>query len=236
MVNKWIKEYTKNKSFVDIGGLWNTVNERVTVAYKSEAKSVTMIDIQEKDNIWWEKFHDRCKEFEVKEYNCMVSDITQKENLQKIGKFDIVHCSGILYHLQDPLVLIDHLYEITNEFLMLGTTTIPDVININNEQLVTEKGTTYFIPNLGENQKKFFKAHFDKEKLSIAGISNNTPVHWYNEKGEVNYGPWWWLFTKDYIISLLALKKFEVIDTYENWENKAHMFLCKKISENQNDK
>ena len=30
--DKWIQEEAKGKTFADVGGLWGTVNEKVTVA------------------------------------------------------------------------------------------------------------------------------------------------------------------------------------------------------------
>ena len=42
--NPWIKQLAKDRTFVDVGGLWNTVNERVTIAAKAGAAQVTMID------------------------------------------------------------------------------------------------------------------------------------------------------------------------------------------------
>lgn len=228
MVNEWIQQKSKGKTFADVGGLWGTVNERVSMAVKAGASSATMVDIQNLDHELWDKFKSRCAEQEVYDYKCIQADMTDISSVQKLGSFDVVHCSGILYHLPDPLILLQHLRSITNEYLFFGTTTIPEQLTIEEETLVTHGGKVYFIPALNLEQKLFFGKHFSNEGLKIANI-NGPEVKWYLENGKPDFGPWWWLFTKEYVLKLLELEGFEVIDVYENWPNKAHMFLCKKL-------
>jgi len=43
--NEWIKQYVQGKTFVDVGRLWGTVNEKVSVAAKAGARETSMIDI-----------------------------------------------------------------------------------------------------------------------------------------------------------------------------------------------
>ena len=76
-------------------------------------------------------------------------------------------------------------------------------------------------------QNQLFAEHFDHEGIQIMGINWDHPFDWYNANGGVNFSPWWWLFTSEYLVSLLELAGFEVIDVTETWPNKAHAFLCK---------
>ena len=41
----YIRRVVRGRSFADVGGLWGTVNEKVSVAAQAEARSVAMIDI-----------------------------------------------------------------------------------------------------------------------------------------------------------------------------------------------
>lgn len=228
MKNTWIQELVKDKSFADVGGLWGTVNERVSVAIKAEASEATMIDIANEESELWRKFHTRCTEFGIDDYHCISTDITEENNLEAIGTYDVVHCSGILYHLPDPLVLLQHLGIITNEYLMFGTTIIPSDINFDDESMKIEGGQVYFVPALNNMQKNFFAKHFDREGIKIMGINWEHEFKWYVDN-QPNFTPWWWLFTREYVETLLELVGFEVIDSYESWPNKAYMFLCKKV-------
>jgi hypothetical protein len=42
---QWIAASVQGKSFAEVGGLWGTVNERVTVAARCGAAETAMIDV-----------------------------------------------------------------------------------------------------------------------------------------------------------------------------------------------
>ena len=50
--DRFIHEVSKDKSFVDVGGLWGTVNERVSVAHAAGARELAMLDISPPDGKW----------------------------------------------------------------------------------------------------------------------------------------------------------------------------------------
>ncbi len=229
MKDKWIDKIVKDKTFVDVGGLWGTVNEQVSVAYKSGAENTTMIDIQPLNNNLWTKFDERCESLGVTGYACIEADVTNENEVKKLKSYDVVHCSGILYHLPDPLILLRNLSKITNEYLILGSTTIPKEIIVDNNKLITKGAMSYFVPSLDSEQKDFFSKHFDNEGIKVLGVNLGENYQWYFSD-KPNYAPWWWLFTEEYIEKLLAIVRLEVIDKYESWKNKSHTFLCKKIS------
>ena len=52
----WVQDLVKDKTFADVGGLWNTINEKVTVASLAGARDVTMIDLMDYKSHWWDKF------------------------------------------------------------------------------------------------------------------------------------------------------------------------------------
>ena len=41
----YIRQVVAGKSFADVGGLWGTVNEKVSVAHAYGARALTMIDV-----------------------------------------------------------------------------------------------------------------------------------------------------------------------------------------------
>ncbi|HEX7654859.1 MAG TPA: hypothetical protein VF607_15225, partial [Verrucomicrobiae bacterium] len=96
--NPWIKQLAKDRTFVDVGGLWNTVNERVTIAAKAGAAQVTMIDGMDPEDPWWQKFYERCRTEGVVCNRSLVANVDEPDFPVKAGNYDIVHCSGIIYH------------------------------------------------------------------------------------------------------------------------------------------
>src|SRR4051812_5668734 len=60
-VDEWIARHVSSLSFADVGGLWNTKNERISAAFKAGATRLAMIDVQPLGSHWWNKFHERCR-------------------------------------------------------------------------------------------------------------------------------------------------------------------------------
>ena len=52
-----------------------------------------------------------------------LNDFDEEITAEKLGKWDVVLCLGILYHMKYPFKFIKNLYDITNEFLLLETHT-----------------------------------------------------------------------------------------------------------------
>jgi len=226
--NPWIKQYVKGKSFVDVGGLWNTVNERVSVAAKAGAAEVTMIDGMEKENDWWGKFYDRCKQAGVACGKSIVANVDEPEFYQKAGTYDVVHCSGIIYHCPNPLYSVSQLAKITNEHLILGTTRMPDTLTNKRGTIKMEPGSALFVPALNETQRAVLGEFLEEVGGFAYGITR--PTEWefkgYNLK---NYDPWWYMFTDRHIENLLNVCGFEVLDSASAWEGRSKYFLSKKV-------
>jgi hypothetical protein len=49
-----IRDNVKGLSFADVEGLWNTTNERVTLAVQSGASRAALIDLFPETSPWWE--------------------------------------------------------------------------------------------------------------------------------------------------------------------------------------
>ena len=49
----YISQVAAGKSFADVGGLWGTVNEKVSVAHTHGARALTMIDVSPPDTELW---------------------------------------------------------------------------------------------------------------------------------------------------------------------------------------
>ena len=90
-----IRELCPGKTFADVGGLFGTVNEMVTVAMLAGAREATMIDFQPAKNWQWPLFHERCRELGVSGYHSVVGDICNDRLVDDVGRFDVTHCSGV---------------------------------------------------------------------------------------------------------------------------------------------
>lgn len=50
----------------------------------------------------------------------IVADI-QSDSLDHLGKFDIIHCYGLIYHLESPIRVMRHLSNMCKEFMIIST-------------------------------------------------------------------------------------------------------------------
>lgn len=226
----WIKKIVVDKSFADIGGLWGTVNEKISVAIKAQAKRAAMIDITPLNHKVWQEFHNHCSNMGITNYDSLQADVTRQNLSEKIGKFDVIHCSGIIYHVPDPFSLLLNLHSVVKEYLILSSMTIPSVIVTDDGSLTLAGGLAYSVPLLNKAQKKFFATYFNNKKLNIAHINGKLVENWINPNNCPKFGPWWWLWTPDYLKNMLEICRFEVIEVAETWEGRAHSFLCRALS------
>ena len=115
----YISQVVAGKSFADVGGLWGTVNEKVSVAHAHGARGLTMVDVSPRDSELWELFDERRRTLRVPAVECVSADILTLVEGDPCPQFDVVHCSGVLYHMPEPMQFLRALRKITREALVL---------------------------------------------------------------------------------------------------------------------
>jgi 2-polyprenyl-3-methyl-5-hydroxy-6-metoxy-1,4-benzoquinol methylase len=171
--DQWIKDLVPGKSFVDVGGLWGTVNEKVTVAAKAGAARTAILDIIPLGQPLWQAFHERCTSLGVSGYQSISASIDEPGLERKVGQFDVVHCSGVIYHCPNPLYILTQLARISREYLILTTTVIPSIVSNSKGTITVPPGGAIFIPYLPHDQIEILKEHWEAEGVSdgIGGIT-----------------------------------------------------------------
>jgi 2-polyprenyl-3-methyl-5-hydroxy-6-metoxy-1,4-benzoquinol methylase len=117
--DEYLSQIVKGKSFADVGGLWGTVSEKVSVAHRYGASALTMIDVAPPPNEEWRLFEERRRDLRLPPVNCISGDVVSLVESNTCPQFDVVHCSGVLYHIPDPVRLVAALRKITREYLIL---------------------------------------------------------------------------------------------------------------------
>ena len=115
----YIRQVVAGKSFADIGGLWGTVNEKVSVAHTHGARALSMIDVSPPDSELWSLFEERRRTLRLPAIECVSADILALAEADPRPQFDVVHCSGVLYHMPEPMQFLRALRRITREALVL---------------------------------------------------------------------------------------------------------------------
>ena len=216
----WIQDIVKDKTFVDVGGLWHTL-ERVTEASLAGASEVTMIDGMKESSRWWDKFDKRCIEKGVVCKNKISIDINDLSLLERVGTFDVVHCMGVLYHCPNPIHTLNQLYSITNDYLILGTTRIPSNLEDPRFPIDVPAGGVLLSEVLTEKQKEIcvnFYNHPDSRVIFYDGREDE--VLQYREKLNTHTRPWWYFFTDEYIEYILKICGFKILSKDYNFRLK----------------
>jgi hypothetical protein len=219
-----ISRTVPGKTFADVGGLWGTVNEQVTVAAHAGATATTMIDIAsdsgEEGNLW-QLFRERAGSHGVTGTREVLGSIDDQATVERAGRFDVVHCGGVLYHAPNPLHTLRQLRTITRETLILGTATVPEAIDRPTGSVNTAPGSALFVPAMTHTQRVVL-GDWLREVGALQAIGVNHPIEggWDVQ----DYGAWWWFFTRDYVAAMLSVAGFSVRNVVDYWSGRASLF------------
>lgn len=230
----WISTNVKGKTFADIGGIGvDSVNERITLASKSGASSLTMVDIRPKEYYEWDIFHKKCESENIKDYQCIdQADINDPGLLEKVGQYDFVHCTGIVYHLPNPVWGIQNLSTVVKEYLIINTVIVPPKIDTEHGTLEFKGSLAVFMPGLSPLERRIFNSYYmNKFKTDIDYMAPtldavNPSCPWF-EDGKATCWPYWTLFTAESFTALVKMMGFEILDT-ALWEDHALALFARK--------
>jgi hypothetical protein len=228
--DEWIARLVPEATFVDIGGLWGTLNEKASVAIRAGARETTMSDIARQDHVMWRDFDAHCAKLGISGYRKATVDIVAPEPEKILGVHDVVHCSGIIYHLPDPFLMLQNLKRVTGKHLIVTSMVVPGPLDTAAGKLDIGPDNAYFVPGLAPHSKAVLAAHFDALGIRIAAINAPLEEPWMFPGEQPNYGPWWWVYTPDFLKQLVRTAGFEIEDECWSWERRAYSVLARPIA------
>ncbi|MGH8233685.1 MAG: hypothetical protein ACREPU_05745 [Rhodanobacteraceae bacterium] len=226
--DQWIAELVAGKSFMDVGGLWGTKNEKVSVAVNAGAARTTMADIAPLGHALWNDFDARCARLGIHGYAKRHLDIVELAQEVAEVHHQIVHCSGIIYHVPDPYRMLANLRRVTDEHLILTSMVVPESIENAAGHLTFPRDRAVFVPSMTEATRAIVATHFRGHDVSIDAITRPMTENWRWPDGVPNYGPWWWLMSPDYLCGLLEVAGFGIEDTCWSWEGLSYSVLARR--------
>jgi hypothetical protein len=219
--DRYIARVVRGKSFADVGGLWGTVAEKVSVARRHGAIAATMIDVSPPESELWQAFARRMRSRRVRGYQTLSRDVCALRPGDVPRPFEVVHCSGVLYHHPSPLALLAALRAITAEHLILTTAiTAETVANRRGRYRVPASGVI-FVPALTERERAVLAAHWERVAPGALGITRPASYD------VADFGPWWWLPTARAAAALCESAGFLVLDQGLTWRGNALTLLLK---------
>lgn len=227
---EWVSAAARGKSFAEVGGLWGTVNEQVTVAARAGATATTMIDVAPEDGSdedLWKLFRERAASLGVTDTICVQGSIDDPETAERVGSFDVVSCSGVIYHCPQPLHTLRQLRAITRETLVLGTATIPEMVTGTAGTVSVEPGAALLVPAMTESQRAVL-GQWLREVGGVQALGVNYPMQ--SDWALDDYGAWWWFFTRDYVAAMLRIAGFEVENIASYWDGRATFYHARAVT------
>jgi len=211
----FLAEVVAGKSFADVGGLWGVVNERVSVANRLDAASLAMIDATPADQALWQQFRTRMADLGVSGAREISSDVCQLEG----ERFDVVHCSGVLYHHPDPFVLIRSLRALTAEHLVLTSAISQERIENEHGVYTLPPSGAILVPALDAAERSILGHHWSLAGAQIDGIHREVAY------SLDDFGPWWWLPTRGAMLAMCQAAGLRVLASADSWNGNAQTLL-----------
>jgi hypothetical protein len=240
-VHRWIGDIAPGRSFVDIGGIgeWS-LHERVSQALAAGAASATMADILPAGSDYWRFFHDKMAGLGIGRdaYGSHAGvDVTRPDLAERLPAFDVVHCTGILYHCPDPVAALHNLRRATGRWLIVNTIICPPRIENAAGTLALPDGAALFLPGLSEAERDVLRLRYREHLgwspdygLDYVAPRPGTPgadMPHMAADGGLSCLPYWWLFSPNAFRALLRTLGLAIRDEW-TWHEHAQFALCER--------
>lgn len=190
-----IRRFAPGRTFLDFGGMWSVAGEVGFLAEAAGASRVMLADVMDPT----EEFETKRRERESAiEYTH--AELGTPATTEGLGAFDVVWCTGVLYHTPDPIGQLMHLRQLTREYLVLGSVIAPEVPGL--------PQACVFYPQLPEPARMPVARALGapETRVGLGTPFDYSPVGWF-----ANY---WWGITPSALRAMLVTASFEVVEEY----------------------
>lgn len=234
-VEDWIARVAPGGSFIDIGGIGEgSTNERIGAALAAGATSAVMADIEPQGAPLWQGFHARMAGQGIarERYGSLDGvDISAPGLADRIGRFDTVHCTGILYHLADPVGGLRNLVSVTGRWLILNTVICPDRVENEEGVLTLPAGGALFLPGLAARERAVLRRHYrgkfgwSLDDVAPGADAQATAATPHFTPDGPSCAPWWWLLAIPAFEALVSMNGLAIRERW-TWAEHCQFLLC----------
>jgi SAM-dependent methyltransferase len=190
----WIRELAPGKSFLDLGGMWGIHGEVAFLAEEVGAKRVVLFDGMDPSA---EFIAEHARRRSTVRY--IQGDLHDEVGVADLGLFDVVWCTGVIYHSPNPYLLLEHLRRLAGERLVLGTQIVPELPFLANACL--------FLPGLPQAVRDAFASRLPEKAPLLLGLTTD-----FDYTPGLGYANCWWAMSPTALNSMLEVAAFEVLD------------------------
>lgn len=233
-IDQWIAAVAPGRSFVDIGGIGErSGNERCSWAMRCGARDVAMADILPLDHELWQHFRAQTQAFGLRDIDFRPEmDVNAADFPKALGRFDIVHATGILYHCPHPVHSLLNLRRVVGEYLITNTVVIPDEVENEEGRVAFPAASALFLPALRGRERAVLRRYYlDRFQVDLdqhAPMNEGGIMPYLLKDGAPSPWPYWWFYTKSSFERALELLEMRILDRH-TWQDHAHfVFLRRK--------
>ena len=190
-----IADLAPGHSFLDLGGMYRIAGDMAFQAEQSGASRVVLFDGMDPSDAFVEKHRQKSSKVEF-----VQGDLHDPGAIADLGHFDVVWCTGVIYHSPNPIQQILHLRRLATQTLVLGTNVIPEIPGI--EQ------TCVLYPGLSEQGRSSY-SQFHGGPGQFPGMTSE-----FDETPLMSYANMWWGFSPSALRSMLRFSGFDVKEEY----------------------
>jgi Methyltransferase domain len=187
-----IARHAPGRSFLDVGCMWFVHGAYALEALDRGATDVTGMDLREASPEFAAANRRRGGHVRF-----VQGDVNDPATIDRVGRHDVVFCSGVLYHVPNPLLTLDRLRALCGEVLILGSATIP-------EQALPQ-GAVYY-PFLDEPGRKAL-GHRTPPTHPKIGLDTEYRPAW-------GYSNYFWGFAPSCLEALVRTAGFAPVERY----------------------
>ncbi|MFN8542899.1 MAG: class I SAM-dependent methyltransferase [Candidatus Binatia bacterium] len=193
-----IRRHAPGRTLADVGCMWKVDGAYAFHALDCGATTVTGVDI----GAATDAFRQRNAAGRVR---FVQGDVNDPAVIDAVGPTDVVFCSGVLYHVPNPVLTLERLRCLTGTTLILGSATIP-------EQAVPQAAVFY--PLLGAAARRRLSYVTPWRKIGLDSAFD----------ADAGYANWFWGFTPSCLVAMAKVAGFTVVDCHR-WRH-ATVLVC----------
>lgn len=122
-------------------------------------------------------------------------DVNDPAVPDRLGRFDVVFCSGVLYHVPNPIHTLEQLKKLTGRLLILTSAST---------QSIATPQAAVLVPFLEESERAKLTFRSPRRKVGLDSTF----------EADKGYGNWFWLPTPSCITAMLRLAGMSVKEEY----------------------
>ena len=180
-----------------------------------------MIDISPADSDLWTLFDERRRTLRLPTVECVSGNILTLAEADPCPQFDVVHCSGILYHMPEPMQFLCALRKITREALVLTSAITATRVEGAGGIIEIPAAAMLCIPALRGREREIVQSYWQGVVGDGAFGLTQELSEWHPE----DFAPWWWLPTAEALRAMCEVAGFRYEDGASSWNGNAYTLL-----------